>query len=137
MSYPCSQFDELGLKVQRAQHDLERVRGTGTVGGVTVEVDAQNKLLSVSIGGGDLVIAAYQAALNDKQPKVDAAVRELMADPRAEAISTFVQANSNASAPVQQRPAEIRQTTSLSSADAFDDDDYFEQLRRNPLARRD
>lgn len=135
MSYPSSQFDELGLKVQRAQHDLERVRGTGTVGGVTVEVDAQNKL-SVSIAGGDLVIAAYQAALDDKQPKVDAAVRELMADPRAEAISTFVQANSTASESVQQRPAEIRQPTPRSSANAYDDDDYFEQLHRNPLGRR-
>lgn len=122
---PSSEFDDLGLKVQRAQHELEQVRGIGTVGGVTVEVDAQNKLLSVSIAGGDLVIAAYRAALADKQPKVDAAVRELMSDPRTEAISTFVEASSNA-APDQR-----------SSADAYDDDEYFEKLRRNPLGRRD
>ncbi len=123
MPFPRSQFDELGLKVKRAQEELRQVRGTGTVRGVTVEVDAENRLLAVSVPGGDAVIAAYQAALADKQPKVDAAVRELMADPRAEAISTFVEAN--------RAEQELDQSRGVRDAD----DDYYAQVRRDPLGR--
>jgi len=63
-------------------------------------------------------LAAYRAALADKQPRVDEAVRELHADPRFAAVSTFTEANAvraNAEQVAgQQRHAE-------------DDDAYYEE----------
>ncbi len=86
--------EELGMKVQRAQHALEQTRGIGTVRGIRVTVDADNRLLSVTVDEEGTILEAYQAALADKQPKVDDALRELRADPRFEAVSTFAEANS-------------------------------------------
>ncbi|RDI66823.1 hypothetical protein [Nocardia pseudobrasiliensis] len=89
-----NEFEELGVKVQRAHYALQQVRGVGVVKGVRVVVDAENRLLSVTVDDEDVILAAYQAAINDKQPKVDDAMRELRADSRFEAVSTFTEANS-------------------------------------------
>ncbi|MEC3957117.1 hypothetical protein VMT65_29060 [Nocardia sp. CDC153] len=40
------------------------------------------------------IMAAYRAAIEDKRPKVDEALRELRADPTFEAVSTYTQTNS-------------------------------------------
>ncbi|KZM70900.1 YbaB/EbfC family nucleoid-associated protein [Nocardia terpenica] len=93
MSQQHNAFEELGVKVQRAHYALEKIRGVGTVKGVRVIIDHENRLLSVTVDEEDIILAAYQEALRDKEPKVDEAMRELRADPRVEAASTFVQAN--------------------------------------------
>ncbi|WP_067704572.1 hypothetical protein [Nocardia jejuensis] len=85
--------DQLGLKVQRAQHALEQVRGVGIVEGIRVIVDAEGHLLSVTVDEESIIMSAYRAALDDKRPKVDAALRELRADANFEAISTYTTAN--------------------------------------------
>ncbi|MEU1985037.1 hypothetical protein [Nocardia sp. NPDC019395] len=86
-------YDELGLKVQRAQYELERIRGVGTVRGVTVVVDAENRLLAVHAPNGTAIHAAYRAALADKEPQVVAAMRELSADPQVQSVQFFAEAN--------------------------------------------
>ncbi|WP_216893619.1 YbaB/EbfC family nucleoid-associated protein [Nocardia alni] len=114
-------YEELGLKVQRVHQGLEQVRGIGTVNGLRVVVDAQGRLLSVTADEEDLILAAYQAALADKQPKVDEVMRELHADPRFEAVSTFTEANAarvEAERAVRHRRHEQ------------DDDDYYEKRNR-------
>lgn len=85
--------DELGLKVQRAQHALEQIRGVGVVQGIRVVVDAEDRLISVTVPDEQIIMAAYRAAVEDKRPKVDEALRELRADTNFEAISTYTAAN--------------------------------------------
>ncbi|WP_157777612.1 YbaB/EbfC family nucleoid-associated protein [Nocardia terpenica] len=84
---------DLGAKVQRAHLALRQVRGVGVANGVRVVVDSENRLLSVTVDDEADILAAYKAALRDKEPKTDEAMRELRADPRFEAVSTFVEAN--------------------------------------------
>jgi hypothetical protein len=115
-------FEELGLKVQRAQHQLEQIQGVGTVNGIRVVVDAENRLLSVTLPDEDSILTAYNAALADKQPKIDEAMRELRADPRFEAISTFT--NANAARAQAERIQNEREYED-------DDDDYYEQRNRH------
>ncbi|WP_225730150.1 MULTISPECIES: YbaB/EbfC family nucleoid-associated protein [unclassified Nocardia] len=88
-----SDFDSLGLKVQRAQRALEQARGVGEVDGIRVVVDANNRLVEVSAPDADALIAAYRAALLDLGPRLDEAMAEVRADSRFSAISTFVEAN--------------------------------------------
>ncbi len=94
MSVKHNDSDALGLKVQRAQHALEQIRGVGVVNGIRVVVDAEDRLLSVTVSEEAVIMAAYQAAMEDKRPKVDEALRELRADTTFEAISTYTNANS-------------------------------------------
>ncbi|MFC9996375.1 hypothetical protein [Nocardia sp. NPDC127526] len=89
----ASEYDELGLKVQRAQHALEKIRGTGSVDGVTVEVDAENRLVAVSGSRGETIMAAYLLAVRDLQPRVAEALRELAADPQVTSAMVFTEAN--------------------------------------------
>ncbi|WP_405135711.1 hypothetical protein [Nocardia sp. NBC_01388] len=89
-----SDSDELGLKVQRAQHALEQIRGVGVVHGIRVIVDAEDRLLSVTINEEDTIMAAYRAAVEDKRPRVDEALQALRADATFEAVSTYTNANS-------------------------------------------
>ncbi|MFE9574973.1 hypothetical protein ACFYO1_01170 [Nocardia sp. NPDC006044] len=93
MSMQHNDFDSLGRKVRRAQAALEQVRGVGDVDGVQVIVDANNRLVRASIPGEQALLAAYHAALQDLQSQLDEAMREVHADSRFDAISTFVQAN--------------------------------------------
>ncbi|WP_194827088.1 hypothetical protein [Nocardia sp. XZ_19_231] len=86
----ASRHDELGLKVQRAQHALEKIRGIGTVDGVTVEVDADSQVVAVSGPHGEKILAAYRLAVLEMQPRVTAAMRELAADPRVESTMAFI-----------------------------------------------
>ncbi|WP_069166475.1 hypothetical protein [Nocardia altamirensis] len=88
-----SHYDELGLKVQRAQYELTRIRGVATVDGVTVEVDAENRLLAVDVSNSAAILAAYQAALADKEPQVVAAMQELSDDPQVQSVQAFAEAN--------------------------------------------
>ncbi|MFI9400597.1 hypothetical protein [Nocardia sp. NPDC052316] len=82
------------MKVQRAQYELDRIRGVGKVDGVRVEVDAENRLLSISVPNAERILAAYAAAVADKQPQVEAAMRELTEDPQVSSTRIFVEANS-------------------------------------------
>ncbi|MEV6554412.1 YbaB/EbfC family nucleoid-associated protein [Nocardia sp. NPDC051756] len=86
--------DELGLKVQRAQHELAQIRGVGKVDGVRVEVDAENRLVSLSVPNAERIIAAYDAAVLDMQPHIEEAMRELTEDPQVSSARIFADANS-------------------------------------------
>lgn len=88
-----SVHDELGAKVRRAQQALEQITVIGVAGGVTVEVDAQGRLVAVSGPRGDAVVAAYRKALVDLEPLVEAAMREVVTDPQVESVSAFATAN--------------------------------------------
>ena len=66
-------------------------------------------------------MAAYNAALADKQPQVDEAVQDLRADPRFEAVSTFAEANS---ARLEQDRVQRRRRQEE------DDDDYYAERNR-------
>jgi DNA-binding protein YbaB len=114
-------FDELGLKVQNAQQRLDQVRGVGTVNGIRVIVDGENRLLSVTLPDEQSILAAYNAAVADKQSQAEEAVRELTTDPRFEAISTFADANT-ARAGIEQ----IKQQREYED----DDDEYYEDRNR-------
>ncbi|MGW4244287.1 hypothetical protein [Nocardia sp. NPDC004722] len=111
--------DVLGLKVQRAQHALEQIRGVGVVNGIRVIVDAEDRLLSVTVGEEAAIMAAYQAAVEDKRPKVDEALRELRADTTFEAVSTYTNANS-----AQLEAERLERQRKLN--EEFDDD-YYER----------
>ncbi|WP_147140060.1 YbaB/EbfC family nucleoid-associated protein [Nocardia ninae] len=82
------------MKVQRAQYELAQIRGVGKVDGVRVEVDAENRLLSVNVPNAERILAAYEAAVADKEPQVEAAMRELTEDPQVSSTRIFVEANS-------------------------------------------
>ncbi|WP_162958469.1 hypothetical protein [Nocardia yunnanensis] len=111
--------DGLGLKVQRAQHALEQIRGVGVVNGIRVVVDAEDRLLSVTVGEEAAIMAAYRAAVEDKRPKVDEALRELRADTTFEAISTYTNANS--------ARLEAERVERQRKVDEEFDDDYYER----------
>jgi len=121
MFQQANEFDELGLKVQRAQQQLEQIQGVGVVDGIRVIVDAQNQLLSVTLADEDAVLAAYRAAVADKQPKVDEAMQELRGDARFEAVSTFAEGNAARSEAHRMEREQRHQD---------EDDDYFEERNR-------
>ncbi|MFG1794884.1 hypothetical protein [Nocardia sp. NPDC049149] len=89
-----NKHDEFGLKVQRANLALQQIRGSATIDGIHVVVDAENRLLSVSTADGETIVEAYNAAIREAQPRVDDAVRELREDPLVDAVSTFTRHNS-------------------------------------------
>ncbi|MGW5441485.1 hypothetical protein [Nocardia asteroides] len=117
---PSGRGDELGMKVRRAQEQLAEVRGVGNSGRIRIVVDADNKLLDVYVPGldpdtTDRIISAYIAALEDKKPKVEEAIREITTDPQFESVAAFVQANSG----------KLEQSWTEE-----DDDRYFEERNR-------
>ncbi|MHA7652256.1 hypothetical protein ACX9NE_14230 [Mycobacterium sp. ML4] len=95
--------------------------------GIRVVVDAENRLLSVNAPDEDAIVVAYNAAVDDVRPKIEDAMREVRGDPRVEAMSTFVAANSaRLQAERARRLREIEE----------DDDAYYEeQYRRGWLER--
>ncbi|MFD7841360.1 hypothetical protein ACFV4K_00270 [Nocardia sp. NPDC059764] len=111
--------DELGLKVQRAQYALEQIRGVGVVNGIRVIVDAEDRLLSVTVGEEAAIMAAYRAAVEDKRPKVDEALRELRSDSTFDAVSTYTNANS--------ARMEAERVERQRKLDEESDDDYYER----------
>ncbi|WP_147403935.1 hypothetical protein [Nocardia panacis] len=121
MSIRHNNFDELGAKVQRAQQALQQIRGVGVVNGIRVTVDAENRLLSITVHDEATILAAYQAAILDKQPRFDDAMRELRADPSFEATSTFVEANK-----ARRETENVQQQRNFEE----DDDQYFADRNR-------
>ncbi|WP_434159237.1 hypothetical protein C5142_16610 [Rhodococcus sp. BGS-1C] len=120
-----SAFDELGAKVQRAQSVVREIRGVGRVGGIAVEIDAENRLVALHHPDADIIVAAYQAALLDKQPQLDEAMRDVLSDPDAQAVTSFVDTYA---ARAQAEPAHPAQTLE-------DDDMYFQSIQQDPLGR--
>lgn len=114
-------FEELGRKVQRAAFAVERIRGVGVVDGIRVVVDAENRLVSVSVAAQDAIVAAYRAAVDDARPQVEDAMREVRADPRVEAMSTFVEANA-----ARLEAERVRRAREIEE----DDDAYYEERYR-------
>lgn len=110
-----NEFEELGLKVQRAQLTVQQARGVGVANGVEVVVDAENRLLSVTVAHEATIIEAYNAALADLRPKVDEAMREVRADARVTAMSTFIEANS----------ARLEAQSAQTRAAAEDDEPFY------------
>jgi len=121
MFQQSNNFEEIGLKVQRAQHALEQIRGVGTVKGIRVTVDAENKLVALTVDEADVILQAYSAALADKESQVELATAELQADPRFEAISTFADANTARADTVRADQARRYEE---------DDDAYYEERNR-------
>jgi hypothetical protein len=117
-----SAFDELGAKVQRAQSVVREIRGVGRVGGIAVEVDAENRLVALHHPDADVILAAYRAALLDKSPQVDEAMQDLLSDPNAHAITSFVQSTTAVMPASPAQPVE-------------DDDTYFQNFKQDPLGR--
>ncbi len=122
MTVSNSEFDELGAKVQRAQLVVREIRGIGRVGGIAVEIDAENRLVALHHPDADIIVAAYQAALLDKQPQVAEAMRNVLSDPDAQAITSFVDTYA---ARTQAEPAQTPE----------EDDMYFQSNRQDPLGR--
>jgi len=122
MALHRNDFEELGRKVQRAQLALQQVRGIGTANGIRAVVDAENRLLSVTVTDEDAVLAAYNAAVADIQPKLDDAMREVRADPRVGSISTFVEANS--------ARLEVERARRNGETEEENDDYYQQRYRR-------
>lgn len=120
-----SAFDELGAKVQRAQAVVREIRGVGRAGGIAVEVDAENRLVALHHPDADLIVAAYRAALLDKQPQLDEAMRDVLSDPDTQAVTSFVDTYA---ARTQAEPAHPAQTL-------VEDDMYFQSIRQDPLGR--
>lgn len=117
-----SAFDELGAKVKRAQSVVRDVRGVGRAGAVSVEVDAENRLVALLHPDADVIMAAYRAALLDKAPQLDEAMRDLLSDPNAHAITSFVQSTTAVMPASPAQPVE-------------DDDTYFQNFKQDPLGR--
>ncbi|MEU1432442.1 hypothetical protein ABZ412_35800 [Nocardia sp. NPDC005746] len=111
--------DALSSKVQRAQYAIEHIQGVGVVNGVRVIVDAGDRLVSVTVDEEASIMAAYRAAVEDKRPKVDEALRELRADSTFEAISTYTNANS--------ARVEAERVEKQRKLDEELDDDYYER----------
>ncbi|WP_282783330.1 hypothetical protein [Nocardia sp. CC201C] len=127
MSSPQSKFDELGLKVQRAQYAMEQIRGVGIVDGVRVEVDAENRLLSINMRGAEFVLAAYKAAVEAKSAKVAEAMREVLEDPTVDATLKFAEANGSR----LERDRLERQQAATRTADPFDEEaEWYTATRR-------
>ncbi|KZM70451.1 YbaB/EbfC family nucleoid-associated protein [Nocardia terpenica] len=121
MSPEHNDLGDLGAKVQRAHYALRQVRGVGVANGIRVVVDSENRLLSVTVDDEADILAAYRAALRDKEPKTDEAMRELRADPRFEAVSTFVDANA-----ARQQAEQARRQREREEAE----DRFFEERHR-------
>lgn len=101
---------------------MREIRGVGRVGGVAVEVDAENRLVALHHPDADVILAAYRAALLDKTPQVDEAMRDVLGDPNAHAITSFVQSSSSVMSASPAQPVE-------------DDDTYFQNFKQDPLGR--
>ncbi|MDV8075907.1 hypothetical protein R4P47_04990 [Rhodococcus sp. IEGM 1370] len=117
-----SAFEELGAKVKRAQSVVREIRGVGRVGGIAVEVDAENRLVALHHPDADVILAAYRAALLDKMPQVVDAMQDVLSDPDAHAITSFVQRTTAIMPASPAQPVE-------------DDDTYFQNFNQNPLGR--
>ncbi|MDV6303548.1 hypothetical protein R3P93_13360 [Rhodococcus cerastii] len=120
-----SAFDELGVKVQRAQSVVREIRGVGRVSGITVEVDAENRLVALHHPDADVILAAYRAALLDKQPQVDEAMQAVLSHPDAQAVTSFVGTHNPGG---QADPVQSGQSVE-------EDDTYFENFKQDPLGR--
>jgi len=104
VSHPHSRYDHVGLKAERAQQQLDRVRGVGRYGYVVVEVDAANRLVALNVPGAQEIIQAYLMAVRDVRPRVESAVREYLQDPDVAVMSTFHEATAGLPAPTVQQP---------------------------------
>ncbi|WP_433600366.1 YbaB/EbfC family nucleoid-associated protein [Nocardia sp. CA-135953] len=100
----ASPYDEVGVKVLRAQQALAQIRGLARVGGVAIEVDSKGHLQAISVdaqavaagpsGLSDLILYAYRQAVQDAEPRAAAAMQELMDDPQvARVVDMTVQPN--------------------------------------------
>jgi hypothetical protein len=114
-------FEELGRKAGRAERAVRTLRGVGIADGIEVVVDAENRLLSVTVDDEDSILRAYQAALADKQPALDAAMREISTDSRFLAVSTFIEAGFARDEAERARHQE----------DSDEDDRYYEDRNRH------
>ncbi|ATI30640.1 MULTISPECIES: YbaB/EbfC family nucleoid-associated protein [Rhodococcus] len=96
----ANSFDDIGVKVRRAQEALDRVVGRASDRAVEVEVDAKGhlgrlRLTDAALAAGpdllaDRIVQMYTAAVRDARPQVDAALAEVTSDPQMSAITSFV-----------------------------------------------
>ncbi|OHU30229.1 YbaB/EbfC family nucleoid-associated protein [Mycobacteroides chelonae] len=81
-----SDIEEFGRKVQRAQYELEQIRGTGFSGHIKVEVDAAGKLLSVRSPDSASIMEAYRQAVSEAEAKAQEVSQEVLTDPLAASV---------------------------------------------------
>ncbi|WP_433661363.1 YbaB/EbfC family nucleoid-associated protein [Nocardia sp. CA-128927] len=112
-----SPHDEVGIKILRAQQALAQIRGSARTGGVSIEVDSKGHLQAISIdaqaiAGGpnglcNLILHAYQQAVQDAEPRAATAMQELMDDPQvARVVDMTVQPDPLTRATVQPTAAQ-------------------------------
>lgn len=88
-----SDIEEFGRKVQRAQYELEKIRGTGFSGHIKVEVDAAGKLLYVRSSDGAAIMEAYQQAVNEADAKAQEVSQDVLSDPLAASVRGLLEAH--------------------------------------------
>ncbi|MFD6198092.1 YbaB/EbfC family DNA-binding protein [Mycobacteriaceae bacterium NPDC060252] len=113
-----SDVEEFGRKAQRAQYELEQIRGTGFSGHIKVEVDAAGKLLSVRSSDGADIMEAYQQAIVEAEAQAREVSQEVLTDPLAASVRGLLQAH-NAQLEADRRTNEEKDSKAW---DSFRDD---------------
>ncbi|NLU83026.1 hypothetical protein [Rhodococcus sp. HNM0569] len=119
--------EELGAKVRRAQLAVEQIRGVGTVDGVTVQVSADNTIISIDGPASvkpETVLEAYRIALRDKEPRVEAAMRDVLQDARVSQLSTFTDSRG------RREPGPEHHAIDQ-------EEEAWDRIQQDPLGRRD
>nr|WP_199345564.1 YbaB/EbfC family nucleoid-associated protein [Mycobacteroides chelonae] len=113
-----SDIEEFGRKVQRAQYELEQIRGTGFSGHIRVEVDAAGKLLSVRSSDAADIMEAYQRAVSEAETQAREVSQEVLTDPLAASVRGLLEAH-NAQLEADRRAEEDKDAKAW---DSFRDD---------------
>ncbi|MGF7120343.1 MULTISPECIES: YbaB/EbfC family nucleoid-associated protein [unclassified Rhodococcus (in: high G+C Gram-positive bacteria)] len=113
-----SGFEEFGAKVRRAQDVVERLRGRAGRDGVTIEVDAGNRLTAIELApetmhlGADrlaeLIRSTFAGAVADLQPRMRQALAEVTDDPQVAGLNRWIRSQGPEAAP---RPSSCRDDT--------------------------
>ena len=87
-----SEFEELGAKARHSQLIIEQLRGSATGDGVSIEVDATNRLTAVELAPetmrmtpgklAESILELYDAAIADVQPRLEGVLGEITNDQR-------------------------------------------------------
>lgn len=95
-------FEQFGATVRRTQDTVERLRGQARSGGVSIEVDAGNRITAIELDPqtvradadrlAELIRSTYAAAVADLQPRLRHALAEVTGDPRVAGLNRWIAA---------------------------------------------